>query len=200
MFKENFINPYIGSQNESEDADVLVRKPEQSTEEKIEEQLRENAVINNIVKPDSEITSHNGKKFQDYLKESIQREGPPLNSKQIRQLELLIKYLELPYITDSFGVTDADQHERREWRKGLYNTNPDAWKLYESNKLRVNNLAPVVQMIKSNFANNPKIQAIVEEIDNLGFGEYRDLPIEKKYELIGRIDEAAKEILIENLA
>lgn len=200
MFKEGFMNqnPNIGNKQwdkiDPEDVDVDVEEISEARKF-----LENEAVIKDVNEPEFSEISHNGEKFSDLLDKYITNNGLAPTDRKVRHLKMLVSYLESPTITDTFGVTDLENQERRAWKKELYNRNQDAWNLYVKNKLRANNVGPVETLIELNSTNNPKREQLIQEIKDLGFKEYLNLPIEKKNEIIMRMDELARDILVENL-
>ena len=198
MFNEGSLNLNIGNplwdKKKQEDVDVEVEEVSEARKF-----LENESVIKDIKEPEFSEISHNGEKFADLLEKYIMSNGLAPTDRKVRHLKMLISYLESPTIIDTFGVTDLENQERRTWKKELYNRNQEAWNLYVKNKLRANNVGPVETLIELNSVNNPKRQELIQEIRDLGFKEYLNLSLEKKNEIIERMDELARDILAENL-
>ena len=198
MFKEDFVNQNIGNKhwdtNKPEDFDIDVEEVSEARKF-----LENEPVIEAIKEPEFSEISYNGEKFSDLLEKYIADNGLTPTDRKAMRFKMLISYLESPTITDTFGVTDLENQARREWKKELYNRNQDAWNLYVKNKLRANNVGPVKTLIEMNSMDNPKRSKLIQEIHDLGFKEYLNLPLDKKNEIIMRMDELARDILIEGL-
>lgn len=200
MFNEGYMNqnPNIGNSKwdkiNPDDLDIDVEEISEARKF-----LENEAVIKDVKEPEFSEISYNGEKFSDLLDNYIANNGLTPTDRKVRHLKMLVSYLESPTITDTFGVTDLENQERRAWKKELYNRNQDAWNLYVKNKLRANNVGPVETLIELNSTGNPKREQLIQEIKDLGFKEYLNLPIDKKNEIIKKMDELARDILIEGL-
>jgi hypothetical protein len=198
MFREDFINLNIGNEqldkNKPEDFDIDVEEVSEARKF-----LENESVIKAVKEPEFSEISYNGEKFSDLLEKYIANNGLAPTDRKARYFKALVSYLESPTISDTFGATDLENQARRKWKKELYDRNQEAGNLYLKNKLRANNLSPIKTLIEMNYADNPKRSKLIQEIHDLGFKGYLDLPLDKKNEIIKRMDELARDILIEGL-
>ena len=103
-------------------------------------------------------------------------------------------------IVDAFG---AEHQDRREWRQKMHTKYGDAFtKLYNRNKLRLNNLA-WVHLALETFAKGltvfgvrskkaEAVQALAAKLPNLG--NYNSLTIEERLELVRTFDDICKSL------